>query len=90
MVSGLVSQTRLTAIGRLPRTGMASATASSICMGIGISAAKRPTPIARATEWRFRCQRFGSCSSLPKKRRDLCSRMLAGSGMYRLKSRRGM
>ncbi|MNP37396.1 hypothetical protein D3C76_1308420 [compost metagenome] len=81
MVSGLVSHTRLTAIGRLPRTGIASAAASSICIGMGISAANRPTPMARATEWRFRCQRLGSCSSLPKKRNDLCSRMLVGSGM---------
>jgi len=50
MVSGLVSQTKLTAIGRLPRTGMAIAAASSICMGMGIKAANRPTPMARATE----------------------------------------
>jgi len=50
MVSGLVSHTRLTAIGRLPRNGMANAAASSICAGIGIKAANRPTPMARATE----------------------------------------
>ncbi|MNN96006.1 hypothetical protein D3C81_2149130 [compost metagenome] len=77
----MVSHTRLTAMGRLPRTGIARAAASSICMGIGINAANRPTPMARATECRLRCQRFGSCSSLPKKRKDLCSRILVGSGM---------
>ncbi|ANC02462.1 hypothetical protein A6E19_07695 [Pseudomonas putida] len=81
MVSGLVSQTRLTAMGRLPRTGIARLAASSICMGMGMSAANNPTPMARATEWRFRCQRLGSCSNRPKKRKDLCSRMLVGSGM---------
>ncbi|MNN78706.1 hypothetical protein D3C81_1952830 [compost metagenome] len=77
----MVSQTRLTAIGMLPRTIMARVAASSICNGIGRNAANKPTAMARATEWRLRCHRFGSCSSVPRKRKDLCSLMLIGSGM---------
>ena len=49
--------------------------------GIGRNAANNPTAMARATECRLRCQRFGSCSSVPRKRKDLCSLMLVGSGM---------
>ena len=36
MVTGLVSQTRLTEIGRLERATMATAAATAICIGIGI------------------------------------------------------
>ncbi|MOA69175.1 hypothetical protein D3C78_1972070 [compost metagenome] len=50
-------------------------------MGRGMKAANRPTAMARATEWRLRCQRLGSWSSLPRKRSDLFDRMLSGSGM---------
>ncbi|MNE84677.1 hypothetical protein D3C80_1816060 [compost metagenome] len=50
MVNGLVSQTRLTAIGMLPRTRIARLAARSICIGTGMKAANRPTAIARATE----------------------------------------
>ncbi len=47
----------------------------------GINAANKPTAMARATECRLRCQRFGSCSSVPRNRKDLCSLMRVGSGM---------
>ncbi|MNJ74384.1 hypothetical protein D3C77_713100 [compost metagenome] len=77
----MVSQTRPTEIGRFARTAMARPAASSICMGMGTNAANRPMAMARATEWRLRCQRFGSWMSVPRKRRDLCSLIVSGFGM---------
>ncbi|MNY69437.1 hypothetical protein D3C86_2073800 [compost metagenome] len=50
MVIGLVNQTRLTAIGMLPRSMIARQAARSICIGIGMNAANRPTAMALATE----------------------------------------
>ncbi|MNY66876.1 hypothetical protein D3C86_2043720 [compost metagenome] len=55
-----------------------------------MKAANRPTAMARATEWRLRCQRLASWIRWPRKRRDLLLLMLSGSGMYRLKIRRGI
>jgi len=60
MVSGLVSQTSPTAIGRLALEGRAQTAAASICIGIGIMAQNKPIAIARDTECRLRCQRLGS------------------------------
>ena len=90
MVIGLVSHTRLTDIGMLLRTVIARQAANSIWKGMGIKAAKIPTAMAREAEWRLRCQRLGSCSRVPKKRKDLCSLMRAGSGMKRFIKRLGM
>ena len=47
---GLVSQTRPMEIGRLARSGMATAAAASICIGIGIIAQNSPMAMPRATE----------------------------------------
>ena len=49
MVTGLVSHTRPTEIGRLARAGTAMLAEISICMGNGNNATKSPIAIALAT-----------------------------------------
>ncbi|MCY1450437.1 hypothetical protein D9M71_672420 [compost metagenome] len=81
MVIGLVSQTSPTEIGRFARTQIARLAASSICIGSGMKAANSPMPMARETERRLRCQRFGEWTSGPRKRRPLWFLIRSGSGM---------
>ena len=83
-MTGLVIHTSATEIGRLTRSRMAAAAAGIIWNGIGTKAMNRPTAKAPEAERRFRCHRLGSCSSVPNRRKCLCSRILWGSGRYRL------
>src|SRR5574343_910208 len=82
MVIGLVSQTSATEIGKLARTYNAPAAAMAIWVGEGIQAKNNPTANASATERRFKCHKFGSCSLSPRKRRLLMDLIFSGSGRY--------
>ena len=75
MVTGLVTHTNVTEIGRFAPTKMARAAAIIICDGRGIKAINRPIKKARVTEFRFKCQRLAPCSKLPNTFTEGCERM---------------
>ena len=65
MVTGLVTHTNVTEIGRLAPIKIAKAAAMIICDGSGTKAINRPMKNARVTEFLFRCQRLAPCNKLP-------------------------
>lgn len=90
-VSGLLSMTRIKAIGKLQRSQIDTTATKGICpKGNGKKQITKPTKQAVDTEWRVKWKRLGSCSNLPKKRnREFCFSAW-GSGDQRCINLRGM
>ena len=80
---GLLIQTSATESGRFALTITAVIAAKIICEGSGIKAINRPIKQAVEAQRRFRCQRLGSCSQLPKNCKDLWFFTQLGSGKKR-------
>lgn len=65
MVMGFEIQTRTTETTKLALSQIAKAVAGIIWKGTGTKAMNKPIANPRDVDFRFKCQRLGSCSMVP-------------------------